>query len=411
MHEIKREQSRAQEGILRFFEQALAERIQHRQHGNADERAHDPPAERIHAEYGDANGNDQLAERRMRILVGREVVQVFIGGARMIQFVEIHAVEVGRPVRHGILLIEQRRLRSGRMQNHRIDAVSLRVEKCNFVQLQRPGVELQLDPARGERRLHPVPAEHHIIGLGIGFLMSVIGPKQQDAVVLDVAVNPVLTDRRLGREFHRDRFSGRFRLPIGFRRRKRAQIGQSNDAVNQHQSQQEPAIFPRIHQAIVGRQRRQDGRAVSPARPLGFMWSKHRRPGGDRFMDAVTDQNIDRNPEQVQKADQFQCRAGARNGIVNRPAKPLMIDDVHGRERVDEQRDRHAAEADQDAAVALIEVSHEQQQQYREQVPLMHIVAKSEDHAQHAGRRKIQRALVHRSGHALLPAAGQGVLP
>ena len=218
VHEVHRKQRRAEERILALFEQALAEQVQHRQHRHAHERAHDAPAERVHAEDGDAHGDDELAQRRMRVLIRREAVQVLVGRAGMVELVKIHAVVVRRRVRHGVLLVEQGGLRAGGAHDARVDPLARVVEKRDLVEADAAAHILQRKRARGKPRLHAVPAEHVVVELLVLLLVPVVRAQQQRAAVCDVAVHPEFAHGRLLRKLDGHSLAGRLRRPGRFRR-------------------------------------------------------------------------------------------------------------------------------------------------------------------------------------------------
>ena len=107
VHEVEGEQGRAAQGHRGFAEQVFQEHVENGHHQHAEQGAHEPPAEGHHAEHGDADGDDELAQGRVGHLVGIDVVQVLVGGAGVVDLVEIGGVHVGVPVRPQLMLVEQ----------------------------------------------------------------------------------------------------------------------------------------------------------------------------------------------------------------------------------------------------------------------------------------------------------------
>ena len=107
VHEIKGEQHTGKGGGRNVFGQLPGKEIDHRNHCDAKERADDPPAEGIHAEQQYTDGDQYLAEGRMRALVGGKSVNKFIGCARVVDFVEVHTVAEGAHTRIQRCLIKQ----------------------------------------------------------------------------------------------------------------------------------------------------------------------------------------------------------------------------------------------------------------------------------------------------------------
>ena len=81
--------------------------VERREHQNAEQRAHEAPAERVHAEDANADRDDELAERGVRVFVWLESQNVLVGGAGVVDFVEIGGVHVAWVERDGVLLIRE----------------------------------------------------------------------------------------------------------------------------------------------------------------------------------------------------------------------------------------------------------------------------------------------------------------
>ena len=75
-------------------EKLFCQHIEHRQHQRAEERAGKAPAEGRHAKETHAKTEDQFSQRRVGDLVGLHVVDMLKGSARMVDLVEIAAVEI-----------------------------------------------------------------------------------------------------------------------------------------------------------------------------------------------------------------------------------------------------------------------------------------------------------------------------
>lgn len=132
----------------------------------------------------------------MRVLIRGKVVQVFVSRARMIQLVEIHAVEIRRRFRYGILLVEQRRLRADGVHHARLNQFARFVKEGDLIDVQAVAHALQRERTRGKARFHALPAEHVVIELLILLLMSVVGAQQHEPIVLNIAIYPVFADGR-----------------------------------------------------------------------------------------------------------------------------------------------------------------------------------------------------------------------
>ena len=81
--------------------------VERGEHQHAEQRAHEAPAERIHAEDANTDRDDELAERGVRVFVWLESQNVLVGGAGVVNFVEIGGVHVAWVERDGVLLIRK----------------------------------------------------------------------------------------------------------------------------------------------------------------------------------------------------------------------------------------------------------------------------------------------------------------
>ena len=127
VHAVRGKQPRGHERIIRTAEDALCKHVQHRKDQNAEECTGKPPAERRHSEDPDADGNEQLAQRRVRPFIDRvsvplrrlrtllaiEIVVLhdLVRRARMVDLIEIHSVEI-RMVQRDLVLFVQKPFRA-----------------------------------------------------------------------------------------------------------------------------------------------------------------------------------------------------------------------------------------------------------------------------------------------------------
>ena len=391
VHEIKGKQSRQHKGIFRFPEHALSKCVQHRQHGNANQRTDDAPAEGIHAKDRNAQRNEELSQRRVGVFIGLEPVQMLIGSTRMVQLVKVHAVVAGGRIRNGILLVQKTGLRALGIQDAGGNQASLIVKEGDLVEFQPAGIQLQLHRRGCKVRRKALPAEHVVIALLIGHL-SVARPQQHCPAVVDggianVAVDPVFGNGNRLVKGNGYRFAKLLRFPVGLGRLCRAKMEQGNRAVNQHKKQQKNAILSGIAQLCVRRNGRKNGaRRVAVALGLLFLLQLEgqRRP--------VLQKDAETDVAKVQKAQNLRRRTDAHQRIIQCAARALMIHDVHGCHSVEQQRSRKPAKADQQSPITLIYIGHKQQQQHREQIALVHIVTKGKDHRKHECAAQVQRA-------------------
>ena len=107
MHEVEGQQPAAQGGQRCAAGHPLAEHIHDWAHGDAEQGAHDTPAEGIHAEDQNAQSDEQLAQRGVGIFVAVQAVQQLVGAAGVVDFVEIHPVAEAQPPGQGLLLVEK----------------------------------------------------------------------------------------------------------------------------------------------------------------------------------------------------------------------------------------------------------------------------------------------------------------
>ena len=92
VHEVKGKYRSAAGGNGHAAEHLLQKNVEQRQHQNADKRAGKAPAERGHAEKLDAACDDELAQRRVRDLVGVDALDMLVCGAGVVYLVKVAAV-------------------------------------------------------------------------------------------------------------------------------------------------------------------------------------------------------------------------------------------------------------------------------------------------------------------------------
>lgn len=109
MHEMEafqHKQQRRQEGVSRSSEHSFGDGVKERHHQCADYPGHKAPTVRSHIEYSHAELKNDLAQRRMRVLVRLHHLYEFVRRATMVNFVEVHAVAIIVPIRRPLLLVE-----------------------------------------------------------------------------------------------------------------------------------------------------------------------------------------------------------------------------------------------------------------------------------------------------------------
>ena len=105
VHKVKGEQHRARKGQARPAKELLEQVVQHRQHQHPEQRPHKPPAKGVHPKEADAQGNDELAQGGVGVLVGLQAQDVLVGGAGVVDFVEVGGVFIGGLQGHHVLLV------------------------------------------------------------------------------------------------------------------------------------------------------------------------------------------------------------------------------------------------------------------------------------------------------------------
>ena len=107
VHEIKSKQHTGQRCQRSAPGKLPGEQIDQWHHGNAEQGARNTPAKGIHAKEGNACGDEDLPKGRMRVLICGHVMQEFICGPAMVDFVKIHAVAETAPCRVQMGLVKK----------------------------------------------------------------------------------------------------------------------------------------------------------------------------------------------------------------------------------------------------------------------------------------------------------------
>ena len=107
-HKVKAPQHSGQRGGAAAAAQRARQKINLRCKQHAEQGAHAAPSEWGHAEQGHAQRHNILAKGRVCGLVNRQPVHCLIGGARMVNLIEIHRVLIAGPCGHKALLVKQR---------------------------------------------------------------------------------------------------------------------------------------------------------------------------------------------------------------------------------------------------------------------------------------------------------------
>ena len=108
VHAVQGHDGHGRKGHIRALGQLFAKQIQGRQHQDAHQRPGKAPPEGRHAEDGDKPAHDDLAQRRMAGFIGRLAVKMLVGGAGVIDFVEIGAVVPAWLALQRVLFVKQR---------------------------------------------------------------------------------------------------------------------------------------------------------------------------------------------------------------------------------------------------------------------------------------------------------------
>ena len=246
MHEVKGENHRTAGGNFRGAEHPFQQQIQHRQHQHTGEGAHTAPAKGSHAEEPNAHGENQLAQGRVRNLIGIDVGYVFIRGAGVINFVKIGAVPITGGFRRHLRFVQQRP--GAAVLSGEGNGIPLCISENKGPQKQ-PVVCGQTDISGGKcpGLRHPPGKQHGVFLLQCGNVppgVSVHGNGKGIAAGIQSGVI-----QHFGNDFRLRQLqgyaaagSGKFvkRLGCGGI----AQIIEGRSAVNQHDCQQQQGVHP-----------------------------------------------------------------------------------------------------------------------------------------------------------------------
>ena len=191
VHAVEGPQARRHEGEVRALEDALGEHVHKGHHGHPEQGPHDPPAEGLHAEDQDAQGDDELAQRRVGPFIDGHVVDVLVGGTAVVDLVEDHAVEVAGGFRHRVLLVHQVQgapVVAEHLQHRDGQQLPLR-EEGDLVESGLPILHRDPEVPGGEAHVHLMPLEHVPLVLGVGLLRAVV-PLEAQGPLGHVPVEP-----------------------------------------------------------------------------------------------------------------------------------------------------------------------------------------------------------------------------
>ena len=244
MHEVKGENQRPAPGGGRVAEQPLQQQIQHRQHQHPRQGSHAPPAEGIHAEQPDADGDDKLPQRRVGDLVGVDIHHIFIGRAGVIDLVKIGAVETGAALRHDVRLIQQfLRLPADGFQR---DGFPVPVPDLQFPQIQLlVGSQAEIPGLEGRQFPLPPGKQHGVLllqGADVRPVNAVIGDGHgvgagfQPGVVQQLLHRPVLL------QLQHHLASALRKMAEALRRRHVAQTAESPEGIGRHDHRQDQSV-------------------------------------------------------------------------------------------------------------------------------------------------------------------------
>ena len=108
VHAVHRQQEGAQEGQGTALEQLLAQQVHEGHHEHPEQGGHEAPAERGHAEEPQSQHDQHFAQGRVGVFVDVfGAGQHFIGGAAVVDLVEVHAVQASGAGRNGFLFVHQ----------------------------------------------------------------------------------------------------------------------------------------------------------------------------------------------------------------------------------------------------------------------------------------------------------------
>ncbi len=147
----------------------------------------------------------------MRPLIDIQVVNVFVCGASMIDLIKIHAVEIGRGIRHGVLLVHKGG--GGGIPGADSQRPSPGIQKRDLVKIDLSLCDGKRQIRPGEKHVRRVPFEHVAVKLFIG-IRAAVSVRDRHGALGNVAVKPHRGNSRA--VFKRQRHGiARFAAPDG----------------------------------------------------------------------------------------------------------------------------------------------------------------------------------------------------
>ena len=414
---VQREHQRGGECKAGFFRQLLAQQVHRRQHQDARQCAHHAPAERNHAENRNAKAHDDLAKRRMARFIRRSAVQVLIRRAGVVNLVEIGAVPPARQTFQRILLVENIvcvavkggflhhvQLRNDRRRN----AVAVCVLEDDFIHLQPDLLRRDADIPR--REFDGLRVEEALV-VAVFIFAHIAGGEVLPLEALafrhirNVIVRPAFAvlgygDGEIGvahltevehrhivvmfAEVDDDLLIPRRGDPRVLRRFHGAEVRQRHDGVHQRYAQhQQPVTLAPVQGNVLLK-------GARVARLLLQLLHGQIRRVLQRFVRCGY-----RQAHVAARPHAEECQRHVRRGQQHRQHDRIIVQVPQRRTEaqaviqhnafVDECRRAEAQQEHQRPAVALARVRHPQQEQRREQIPLVHLDAEHiQQHKQHA---------------------------
>ena len=361
----------------------------------------------------------------MRRLVGVQAVRVLVARARVVDFVEVHAVFVGRLLRHGVLFVDQH-IRVGRAPFDRAarrdglhgDHPPVSIDRRNLPERRARAVKRQADIAPVERNHSAGSARHHAVRV-IGRLakrqpLEALAPVEERAGFRAVAF-PVHGCRdgelRIGNppviiqveillifaEVEHHRFARRRGDIARLRRFRRAQMPERRDAVCQCQRAHDGEVAPaQVHAVILRMQQlvalalfgRAGRRSVIRVRRL-FRLDSALRQGHRPRPHEKANRRIRRQRRggELHRAERIPQPRVRRNQIIKRQHHA----DVHRRGR----RGQHGG--DQQPDIPRLHKREKEQRQRGQDIAFVHLRAQRKDqlHRQRGGEEQAAPAPAH----------------
>jgi len=232
VHEVEGEQAGGKQRIVAAAEQLFAEGVHYRYHGYSEQRSYYSPAEGVHAEYGNSQHDEYLAEGRVRVLVWGYAVQVFVGRAAVVQFVKVHSVQVRRSCRYLLRLVHKSLRPFGRSGFYYI---AVAVEQGDLI-YPYPALRYLYAYLIGINRViatHGYPAEHIVVLLNVFYALPVAEGKSCPSLIYS-AEYPYLAYLLGAFEGYGRRITNAA-YPVILRRLRCAEVRQGDYGVHQRQ--------------------------------------------------------------------------------------------------------------------------------------------------------------------------------